>query len=351
MFNCTLCNKYFSSKANYSVHKREKHTFKNTIDKTCTCCLKIFKSVHVKNKPYLKCEECRYLQKLFKTNDLIHDTYTYGENQKRYYINSGIALEVCSVYNCFDFNCHKHIEITECKHLKCNNCFVNNGYNYCEKCRENNNKSKNKLRNHVKNFKIELGGECVECGFNELFYLEFDHKLPELKIKQITRSTPTHWVNEKDNLQMLCGRCHRIKNSQTQASTNINKENKKAFVREIKLALDKCQICDWKHNIDLSDVEFCSTLDFDHIIGDKIKQISNLYLQSQLNIINEIRKTRLLCRHCHQLYTCLQRGGKVLQFYYTEDEIKAFKDKLFDESKMISDNLELQTVLDDLIKK
>ena len=79
---CKECDKTFSSQANLYAHKREKHTFFNTIEMTCTCCLQIFNSVVFNtirnNNCYTKCEECRDLQKLLCTNDLVHNTYVYG---------------------------------------------------------------------------------------------------------------------------------------------------------------------------------------------------------------------------------------------------------------------------------
>jgi hypothetical protein len=66
-----------------------------------------------------------------------------------------------------------------------------------------------------------------------------------------------------------------------------------------------------------------------------------MYTFKKENIIQEILKTRLLCRHCHELHTCLQRGGVVLQFYYTEVEINNFKKQLNDEStnKLYQENI------------
>jgi 5-methylcytosine-specific restriction endonuclease McrA len=72
-------------------------------------------------------------------------------------------------------------------------------------------KSKNILRNKVKDLKIELGGKCIKCNFNDLFFLEFNHIDPLKKNIQVTRSAPDSWIKEKDNLELLCGRCHRIK--------------------------------------------------------------------------------------------------------------------------------------------
>lgn len=80
---CKECDKEFSSITTLFVHKREKHTFYNTKDITCECCMKLFYSVifdNQKDRYYTKCEECRNLQNLLKTRgeDLKHGKYVYG---------------------------------------------------------------------------------------------------------------------------------------------------------------------------------------------------------------------------------------------------------------------------------
>jgi hypothetical protein len=91
----------------------------------------------------------------------------------------------------------------------------------------------------------------------------------------------------------------------------------------------------------------CVALDFDHVTDDKYKQISNLYLNKRETIAQEIAKTRLLCTHCHEMHTCLQRGGKALKMYYTDDEINQFKKTLEDPTAQEACRQELVQVLRD----
>jgi hypothetical protein len=93
----------------------------------------------------------------------------------------------------------------------------------------------------------------------------------------------------------------------------------------------------------------CSALDFDHINGEKYKKIADLYVCNKERIIEEILKTRLICRHCHELYTCLQKGGRVLGMYYTDDEILTFKNLLFDKNLMLKHSNEIKLICDELI--
>lgn len=340
---CKNCNKQFNSISSLKVHKREKYTYINTVIINCKSCLEDFHSVNFNkrlNKIYDKCEECRDLQKILCTNDLIHNTFVYGNNNKRFFIDHGEAIPMCSVYLCNNkLPCEKHPinKIVKCNGTKCNNCFIKNDKNQCELCISKNNKSKNKLRNKIKIFKQELGGKCIDCGFNELFFLEFDHINPSKKTIQITRSSPTKWENEKDNLQLRCGRCHRIKSQHVDISDELCKNKKfkkynKDIVKNIKKNIGCCQICKW--SVEDKD-KMCCALDFDHIFN-KNKQISNMYSFNKFKIIQEIMKTRLICRHCHELYTCLQRGGKSLKFYYSDIEIQKFKDILYDKNIILN---------------
>lgn len=130
IYICNICNKQFTSLYYLNVHKREKHTFFNTIQVNCKGCLKKFNSVIFNKclgKKYEKCKECRDLQKELSTNNIIHNSFSYGKNKQRFLIENGRAIRVCSVYTCKElFPCNKHnfSNIIECKNIKCNNCFI-----------------------------------------------------------------------------------------------------------------------------------------------------------------------------------------------------------------------------------
>lgn len=336
---CNICTKTCKSIASLRIHKLEKHYKPNSNMIQCTCCLNMFRSVRFDYKKgkhaYDKCEECRELQVKLQTNHLVHGTFVYGVGKERFFIDKGKAIRACALHTCDNlFPCDHHVNqqnFVQCRGTKCNNCYEQNGFNFCEKCRDKNDKSKNKLRNKVKEFKQELGGKCVDCGLDQLFFLEFDHIDPTKKNIQITRSVPSAWNAEKNNIELRCGRCHRIKTAKNQKPFSKNekqfrcKEDKKTFVKDVKKLIDRCQLCQWT----FSDKDkMCATLDFDHVTNDKLNQISRLYTNNRNRIANEIRKTRLLCRHCHEIHTCLQRGGKKMLFYFTEQEIQNFKDRL-----------------------
>jgi len=339
MNNCNICPKSFSSVSQLYVHKREKHTFNNTKIIICKMCLKQFNSVLMKkNKFYEKCEDCRELIKKFKIRSSTNNNSIFydKENMKRYLIKDGILIQKCIIFDCDEnsnCNLHDQTNFIKCKDHKCNNCFIPETYNFCKTCRNSNFRSNDKFRLAIKNFKKELGGKCMMCGFNELFFLEFDHIVSKEKINQITRTSPKFWKNEIHNLQLLCGRCHRyktfmenqIKNEKIAESRGKKHRNKKKnFLNNLKKKIGYCEICKWTSN---NHKQLLCALDFDHL--EKYNKIENLSKLRSISFMKEeVQKTRLICRHCHELYTCFQKGGKVLKFYYSDDEIEILRAKV-----------------------
>jgi hypothetical protein len=136
---------------------------------------------------------------------------------------------------------------------------------------------------------------------------------------QISRSCPSDWIQEEGNLQLLCGNCHRMKTYKDRKSSK--KKNRQIMLVDIKASIGGCQNCEWNH-ID-KDISSC-VLDFDHLY-DKIRNVSKCGIDVMMD---EIKKTRLLCRNCHEMVTCIQRGGKMADIYYTKDEIVELSGKL-----------------------
>jgi hypothetical protein len=348
--NCIICNKNFLSKTSYYIHNREIHTHNNCKYIKCEFCEKDFYSpIFNKNKKipyYLKCEKCRELQLKLNTNHLKSYSYVYKDDT-RFFLDKGKHIQVCHIYNCNNptnnKKCYIHINIDTylCRSKNCNNYFISNEFNFCEKCRERNNKSKTKKRYNLYDLKIKLGGKCIECGTSELFKLEFDHINPKLKTQQITKINPDKLDIELENIQLLCSICHRIKSFYEQKIKN-SKNNKKLIIQNIKREINGCQICNWTHP-DNDILSYC--LDFDHIYGEKYKQISNLYLYKKETILDEIEKCRILCRACHQMWCCFQKGGKMLDIYYNKKQIQHFKSLLDNSEKNIEYNNKIKEII------
>lgn len=343
-FTCKDCGYVVNTFSYLCYHRREKHTHSDCIVKICGLCEKQFYSPE--NYPQKKCQECRDLQRNLNTNDLVHETYVYNEN-KRYYVDKGFVTQVCSIYDCEkDLNCeHMQKQLTTCQGSKCLKMFVANGYNFCDCCRNRGHVSKNKTRDKTIKLKQTLGGKCVDCHVDTLYILEFDHIDPSKKTKQITRMSPNDWHKEIDNIALRCANCHRIKSYKELKEKHKDAPNsrKKTYneiilkqIHHIKKQISACQICGWNTNIQ---DDLCVVLEFDHINDDKDKQVS--LIVTLKNKLKEIIKCRCICRACHQITTCMQRDGIMLQLQMSEEEYKELYDKYMnkDTNKRMNDEV------------
>lgn len=81
-----------------------------------------------------------------------------------------------------------------------------------------------------------LGGQCYECGVTE--NLEFDHVIPELKVRNITSMLSYNWDDiefELDKCQLLCKTHHEAK-----TYVDIHGHPKKVYTR-VELDMDKLE--------------------------------------------------------------------------------------------------------------
>lgn len=188
MINCNKCNKNFNSNSNYFIHNREIHTHTNCKYIKCDFCERDFYSPifnKSKNIPYyIKCELCRDIQLKLNTNSLKSNTYVY-KNDVKYFLDTGKYTQICQIYNCYNITknsnkkCDDHIstDTSLCNGNKCNNYFILNEYNFCDSCRQRNDKSKMQSRYKLRDLKIKLGG--TSCSY--FFYTNLQNK-KKLKI-------------------------------------------------------------------------------------------------------------------------------------------------------------------------
>lgn len=168
--------------------------------------------------------------------------------------------------------------------------------------------------------KRDLGGKCVQCGFDDIRILQFDHLRDKFKSVSLLRSKETI-EKEVSKCQLLCPFCHYIKsnNEFTRYEEVEYKDMKElrlrniAYVNSVKLAIGHCQFC--KRVVKDSNYP---AFHFDHIDpATKIEGISRLAtgVNSSIERLDrEIRKCRLLCANCHMMHTLEQFG--YLDYYH-----------------------------------
>ena len=183
----------------------------------------------------------------------------------------------------------------------------------CKKCRD----EIFRYRDNVVEYYLELkncNGPCVDCGEEDIKYLEFDHidRLEkEFCVSQAKSIMQLH--TEAEKCVMRCGICHRRRTKQ-QLNYGVNPRPQKSYIDGIKQSIGKCTNCGWY------DEELLEALEFDHIDKNtKSFNISEMVSRNMnIDLINEeISKCQLLCIHCHKLKTIKDNG----YYLYLCDEL------------------------------
>lgn len=147
---------------------------------------------------------------------------------------------------------------------------------------------------------------CGDCGKSlPYFCMDFDHRDPTDKIKNIKviKSCPSkkHIMEEIEKCDLICVNCHRLREV-------VRKETKGEFyssshvvtnrVRGF-LVREKSKPC-----LDCSHSFHPACMDFDHVRGQKIGEVSQLARRFGLERLSgEIRKCDLVCACCHRIRT------------------------------------------------
>ena len=167
---------------------------------------------------------------------------------------------------------------------------------YCKDCC-----SSNRLA-YLNKKKVEMGGKCNNCGFDNINFLEFDH-LGD-KIHHVSRLRKRMDIDlEVKKCQLLCLKCHRKKSAKEKRKSGKIQHKKYKYINKVKLIIGKCQVCDAK--IDTEDEFDLSTFDFDHLEPlTKSYNVADIPYTNIQKIQKEIDKCRLLCCFCHKKITC-----------------------------------------------
>lgn len=172
------------------------------------------------------------------------------------------------------------------------------GYNkFCKSCRSNENISK---REYIYKKKVELGGCCQRCGFDNIVCLEFHHLRDKNGL--VSRMNKKSDIdNEILKCELICSFCHHLENKHSKNRDYKVKRNYD-FVDGVKINIGLCNLC--SRRVDKCNV---SAFHFDHLF-DKFKNVSFLCKNqySIESIRNEIEKCQLICSNCHFLKTTSQ---------------------------------------------
>ena len=184
----------------------------------------------------------------------------------------------------------------------------------CSKCRYQIFDYNDSVANRYIELKKEIGS-CIDCGLDDIRFLEFDHLDQGAKICCLSESRSIKQLeDEYPKCVSRCGICH-FKRTSEQLNYNQATSNKaKTYVDNCKKKIGGCQECKWY------DPKFLGALQFDHIKPSQ-KQFNISYLvnnNANIEIIkSELKKCQLLCIHCHKLKTIIDNK----YYLYIQDEL------------------------------
>jgi hypothetical protein len=139
---------------------------------------------------------------------------------------------------------------------------------------------------------------CADCGKRyDPYVMDFDHRDPSEKKREISHllnKTSSPWpriVEEISKCDVVCVNCHRLR------TWHPPRRLDKRRLLIISLKNRPCTDCGGTFH-------YCQ-MDFDHVRGSKVKEVS--LLKSQRKIQDEAEKCDVVCANCHRKRSYLKQ--------------------------------------------
>lgn len=178
-----------------------------------------------------------------------------------------------------------------------------------------------KLSKKVKAINL-LGGECNNCGENNIFKLSFHHINDDDKKFKINEIRGHRWSKIEEEIKkckLLCNNCH-MEHHHKLNDNNRHQKNKKIYL-DIK-GIFCCEKCGY--NKCNSALHFHHTNDKKFKLSDLNKSLTSIHDVEKF-IIDEINKCRILCSNCHVIE------------HSDIDFFEKFRDQILEKSKKIKE--------------
>ncbi len=145
-----------------------------------------------------------------------------------------------------------------------------------------------------------LGGKCEECGEQNIYTLEFHHKVDTEKEYTFWEIKDNRWSiieKEIEKCILLCGNCHN--KLHIGENTNSKLKNNKKLYLEYK-GVSGCEKCGYNECYASLDFHHLDKKEKDFMLSEVTISYSNIQNLTE-NIENEINKCSVLCKNCHKL--------------------------------------------------
>ncbi len=143
----------------------------------------------------------------------------------------------------------------------------------------------------------KLGKACADCGETYLPYcMEYDHVrgVKRWALGKMANHRRDAVLAEIAKCDLVCCACHRVRTQVRKGSSTIRK------VIEFRewLSTFKSKPC-----MDCGRTRPLVAMDFDHVRGEKVNQITNMWSWGRDRVLAEIAKCDLVCCICHRIRT------------------------------------------------
>lgn len=138
---------------------------------------------------------------------------------------------------------------------------------------------------------------CVDCVKSfPAPCMEFDHVAPgkSSNIANMQNCKRQRVAAEVALCEVVCCNCHRVRTFNRLAPTT----NKRLLAFRVRLNLLKAASC-----TDCGECFHHAAMDFDHVRGEKFKEVSAMWSYRWERVLVEVAKCDLVCANCHRLRT------------------------------------------------
>ena len=154
---------------------------------------------------------------------------------------------------------------------------------------------------------LKSGRPCQDCGgIFPTYCMEFDHVRgnKRFNLGKMANHRREAVLEELDKCELVCCACHRIRTQVRKGDSKISK------VQAFRVWLNELKS---KPCLDCGKTLHHAAMDFDHVRGNKVVGIAQMWSWSRDKILRELEKCDLVCANCHRIRTLTQRINEVDQ--------------------------------------
>lgn len=134
---------------------------------------------------------------------------------------------------------------------------------------------------------------CTDCGqVFPPYVMEYDHLADKkFRIGDLAHRDRALVMEELAKCELVCCACHRVRSQDRKGDSSIPKlVSFRSWINTLKS--NPCTDC--------GRVMSSVSMDFDHVVGEKVKDISDMWSWRRDKVVAEIAKCELVCANCHR---------------------------------------------------